>query len=117
MEKLHELGLKSIKFDYYCLDSLKEASKGETESYYEALRKINQAEATGEENGVIFRKSDMLFYKGFFHFQLKSYEEALKQFIKSKTLKTVNNELKMLPTEKECEIEEEFFDNSVYTDK
>lgn len=37
-----------------------------------------------------------MFYKGFFYFQLKNYEECLKLFIKAKTLKALNNELKML---------------------
>jgi hypothetical protein len=28
MEKMVELGCREIKYDYYCLDSLREASKG-----------------------------------------------------------------------------------------
>lgn len=71
MERLSDLGCKEIKFDYFCLDALKEASKGTQENYVEAFSKICKAESLEIQNGLIFKQSDMFFYKGFLKFQLK----------------------------------------------
>jgi hypothetical protein len=75
------------------LDSLKEASKGTQENYTEALIKIGKVEILNIENGLIFKQSDMYFYKGVFKYYLKEYSEACKLFTKSKNLKSLNNEL------------------------
>lgn len=43
MQKLAELGVSQIKYDYYCLESLKEASKCTEESFLIALSTIEKA--------------------------------------------------------------------------
>lgn len=43
------------------------------------------------DGGVIFKQSDLFFYKGLYKFYLGDYAEALKLFSKSKNLKALNN--------------------------
>lgn len=69
------------------------------------------------ENGLIFKQADMFFYKGFFKFQLKEYNEAVKLFTKSKNLKTLNKELDLLNINEDGDVDEEQLENKIYTDK
>ena len=67
--------------------------------------------------GIIFKQSDLCFYKGFYKFQLHDYQEALKLFSKSKNLKALNNELDLLSINEEGNVDEEQLENKIYTDK
>jgi hypothetical protein len=90
MEQMIDLGDTLIRFDFCCLSALKEASKNTIESYKEALNKISFVDSLGNiTNGHIFKNSDMLFYKGLFNFLVGKYEEALKFFTQSKTVKSL----------------------------
>lgn len=51
------------------------------------------------ESGLIFKQSDMFFYKGFFKFQMREYAECVRLFSKSMTLKTLANDLPILNVE------------------
>jgi hypothetical protein len=55
------------------LAGLKEASKGSTEHFREALRKLSPAEGLSLQKGHIFSMADYFFYKGVFSFYLKQY--------------------------------------------
>ena len=62
MQKIVDSGDTKMKFDYVCLDSLKEASKNSNEAMKSALKSIQGVEAGKIEEGHIFHLSDLHFY-------------------------------------------------------
>jgi tetratricopeptide (TPR) repeat protein len=116
LEKSIELGDSLSRFDFCCLASLKEASKGTADSYKEALRKLSPTEGFTLQKGHIFQQSDLFFYKGVYFFYLAQYTEALKFFTKSKNLKQLNNELIHLEAADPNKYTSDMFDNKTYTD-
>jgi len=73
LEKAVEAGDSLSRFDYCCLSALKEASKGTTENFREAVRKLSPAEGLTVQKGHIFSFADFYFYKGVFSFYLQQY--------------------------------------------
>lgn len=73
MQKIMDSGDTKMAFDYFCLDSLREASKHTHEHIKQALKSIRKLE-NSPEGGHIFHKSDYHFYQGVLQFYLKNYE-------------------------------------------
>ncbi|EGR34644.1 hypothetical protein IMG5_005100 [Ichthyophthirius multifiliis] len=131
MEKIIELNQENldIRFDQVCLMSLKIASQGSQEieqiSFFEqALEKIQQSKQFEKRSGAFFKRSDSLFFKGFYKFHLRDYEGALRKFKKSFEFKNQECKLKeqnlceLLEDDDEAvhisELEEYEFQNKTY---
>ncbi|KAL4437922.1 hypothetical protein ABPG74_001093 [Tetrahymena malaccensis] len=99
MDRIIELQTEKtemVKFDKLCLNSLKIASQsssvadqqGQSNFFKEALATLKESKKIEKGiEGLCFKRSDYLFYKGVYYFYLKNYEKAMNSLNKSFKIK------------------------------